>query len=89
MVTTPKQQFIHFLKENNAYEKYVYNFNNREEKRNKVCPKSQFFSRTKPVYYVNKAFTWCNTKEGNPFWFNLSVEWKRCYTKNDNLKVIW
>ena len=89
MVTTPKQQFIRFLKDNNAYEQYMFNFNKREEKRNKAYPKSQFFSKTKPENYVNRAFTWINTKEGNPFWFNLSIEWKRYYIKNDKLKVVW
>ena len=34
-----KQQFIRFLKENNAYEPFLTNFEKREEKRNKVCPK--------------------------------------------------
>ena len=86
---TNKQQFIQFLKDNNAYEQYVFNFNNREEVRNNICPKSQFFSKTEPIYYVQRAFTWYNTKEGCCFWFNLSVEWKKYYTKNDNLKVLW
>lgn len=88
MVTTPKQQFIKFLKQNNVYEQYMHNFIKREEKRNKLCPKNQFFSKTEPEEYINKAFRYDLTKEGWLYWFKLSVEWRRYYIKNDNLKVL-
>ena len=82
MVTTIKQQFIRFLKENNAYEQYMNNFNKREEFRNMICPKNKFFSKAEPFNFINRAFTYDRTNEGYMFWFNLSTEWKKIlYTK--------
>lgn len=78
---TIKQQFIKFLKDNNAYEQYLFNFN-------KIYPKNQYLSKLTPENFIDRAFTWCYTNEGWQYWFNLSDEWQRYYTQNDNLKVL-
>lgn len=79
-MVTIKQYFFHFLKQNNVYEQYMNNFNKREKHRNEICPKNQFLSKSEPVNFIDRAFTYSRTKEGHEFWFNLSVKWKRCYT---------
>ena len=84
MKLTPKQQFIRFLKDNNAYGQYILNFNKREESRNKAYPKSQFFSKSEPFNFMNKAFTWCNTIEGWGYWNTLSRKWI-IYTRKNTL----
>ena len=76
-----KQQFIRFLKENNAYEPFLTNFEKREEKRNKVCPKRQYLKKMEPEDFIDRAFDWKNTKEGWKYWFNLSIEWQRIFDK--------
>ena len=75
MKLTIKQQFIRFLKENNAYEEYIHNFNNRKEEDNKVCPKNKFFSKTEPLDFIDSAFNWSNSHEHFLFWENLNGKW--------------
>ena len=75
-----KQQFIHFLKQNNIYETFVFYFNKREDIRNNICPKSRFFSETEHIKYIDKAFSWSSTKEGHMFWFRMSTNWRRYYS---------
>ena len=70
-----KQQFIHFLKENNIYEQYMYNFNKREESRNKAFPKNQYFSKVRRGQYINYAFTWSKTIEGWSYWHKFHEKW--------------
>lgn len=70
-----KQIFIQFLKDNDAYEEYVYNFNKREKFRNKACPKNQFFSKKEPKEYILFAFTWDSTSEGLRFWNEIDIKW--------------
>ena len=70
-----KQLFIQFLKDNDAYEEYVYNFNKREKFRNKACPKNQFFSKKEPKEYILFAFTWDSTSEGLRFWNEIDIKW--------------
>lgn len=80
-MTTNKQQFIHFLKQNNVYEQFLTNFDKRESFRNFIYPKSKYLSEVEPLDFLNRAFTWCYTKEGHDFWYYLSIEWKDFYSK--------
>ena len=74
-MNTAKQLFIQFLKENNIYEQYMYNFNKREESRNKAYPKNQFFSKVRREQYINYAFTWSITPEGWSYWNKFHEKW--------------
>lgn len=77
---TAKQLFIKFLKDNDAYEQYVFNFNKREKFRNKACPKNQFFSKTEDKAYILCAFTWSRTIEGWSYWNKFHEKWNNYTT---------
>lgn len=77
MTNTKKQEFIHFLKENNAYEKYIHNFNNQKGRITKGCVfLSDSDNITKGKSFVTGAFFWDQTKEGYSFWFDINKKWR-------------
>ena len=71
------KKFIHFLKQNNAYVRYVYNFGKHNYKLS--------FDAFTRVYlqsqYINSAFVWDETKEGWSYWNNLSERWRNLIMK--------
>ena len=70
-----KQLFIYFLKQNNAYETFMFYFNIREDFRNRACPKICFFSKIEYTRYIDKAFTWDKTNKGWEYWSELNQKW--------------
>ena len=80
-----KQQFIHFLKDNNAYETFMFNFNKDKETRTKFystlrnySPK-EFFEIVDFHDYILVAFEWKNTSKGRYFWADLSIKWNNIF----------
>ena len=75
---TFKQQFIRFLKQNNVYEQYIYNFNNGKYYRERFFNgKTPFLSEDSPYGYITNAFSWGFTKEGTNFWLMITTKWDR------------
>lgn len=76
---TWKQQFIKFLKDNNLYESYIFNFNNDFEYRLIYnLPNNgakAFFENTSHEYYILRAFEWDSTREGHLFWDKIDKKW--------------
>ena len=71
-MVTIKQEFIRFLKNNNAYEEYMFNFKNRN------IPKIsfiEFINNTPKTDYIYQAFPWHKTKGGIQKWSELSKKW--------------
>ena len=69
---TNKQEFIRFLKDNNAYEQYMFNFKNRN------IPKISFIKFINNIHkidYIYQAFPWHKTKGGIQKWSELSKKW--------------
>ena len=63
------EEFLNFLNERNALEKFTYNFNNR-------C--GAFLSDDQYVdekWFVSDAFSWSSTPEGGYFWLCVSSDW--------------
>lgn len=58
------KEFFKFLKENDALEKYLSNFD--AIKLSKISA---------PRSYIALAFAWSSTKEGWDFWSNLHNKW--------------
>ena len=76
MIST-KKLFIKFLKDNNVYEQYMFNFNNRT-KISKYYPKKTFtsyFETTDLYLAINNAFNWSDSPEHFRFWENLNTKW--------------
>ena len=75
-----KRKFIRFLKQNNAYEQFMFNF----RKQNPLCNNKELYfksySNADTLKYVDYAFVWDNTKEGWEYWANLDKKWKKEYT---------
>lgn len=69
---TIKQQFIHFLKQNNAYEQYMFNFNHKRRLKINFI---QYINNTEPFYLIYNAFNWDRTEEGISTWNKLSKQW--------------
>ena len=73
MITT-KQLFIQFLKQNNAYEEFMYNFEMHRVNPNE-CTTKEFFINTFYGDFLTHAFYWKNTMEGHNYWAILDYKW--------------
>lgn len=80
--------FIRFLKEHNAYKRYVDNLQDtyaRDSTSYYSIPKLLEFAKSgegsliKSRYLFAKMFTWSATKEGDYYWRNLHTEWVRSF----------
>ena len=75
-----RRLFFKFLKENNLYDKWVYNIKTQHSS----IFKYQFFWKNKNKILfsgncssaINSAFCWDDTNEGYDFWERLEVKWK-------------
>ncbi len=81
-----KQYFIRFLKQHNAYEMFMYNFNSARGRkyRKKVASfglsPTKFFACVTPVHYVYLAFIYGDTQEGTDFWKTIDLDWFKHYS---------
>ena len=81
MITT-KQLFIQFLKQNNAFEQFMFNFNN-----SRFHPKKSFtryFETIDKYGAINNAFNWADSPEHFRFWKNMDTKWI-IYARNNTL----
>ena len=69
-----KQQFIRFLKDNNAYEQYMFNFKIHRLNPYKFTTK-EFFINTFYGDFLTHAFNWKDTIEGYNYWGVLDYKW--------------
>jgi hypothetical protein len=63
------EDFYKFLVDNNALDKYIYNFDNYKE-----INYSELLHKNKNQYIL-WSFDWSNTPEGHEFWSNLNYKW--------------
>lgn len=75
------QKFIRFLKENNAYDKYVSNFQQHPNINNDgnilTCLERAFKQfPNKPLETTVIGFDWCHSNEGSQYWRALSDKYK-------------
>lgn len=74
-----KQLFIRFLKQNNAYEQYVINFNSIEgyEYRRylNLYSSNDFFKHENMLHFTGYPFVWNKTKEGWLYWEIIDEKW--------------
>ena len=71
-----KKLFIKFLKENHAYENFMFNFNNREKYlgyRKRTFNNFISFALYNALIY--SAFNWFGTSEGYEYWHVLDRQW--------------
>ena len=74
-----KKIFIRFLKENNCLFLFKSNFyNDTKYKLNYSvpCSISDFFEVIDPFCYIDYAFKWNRTPQGQRFWANKNDAWK-------------
>ena len=66
-----KEKFIQFLRDNKVLTKYRKNL--------KDCGKdfNEYFNRYPPWFYLSRAFLWDESPEGEVFWIDLNVKWKK------------
>ena len=72
-----KQNFIHFLKQNNVHERFMYNFDHRHElfyEFQKINFKPYFEESIKHTLILH-AFDWTSTSEGYRFWHEIHIKW--------------
>lgn len=76
-----KGYFFRFLKENNAYEQYIMNFNTKLGKEyrkiNGFHSTKKFFEDVGSKYFITYGFIWRNTPQGYGYWDNLNCKWKK------------
>lgn len=72
------KKFIRFLKQNNAYEAYMFNLNSRISFFKKSAFKS-YVDRVGFSDFIKAAFNWERTKEGSGFWCDLHNKWIKEY----------
>lgn len=86
----PKQiSFVQFLKDNNAYEKYMHNVkieNQRWENINNYIQLDDLKKKPQNTWLFG-AFSWSRQNEGTTFWDRLSDKWELLYNENNN--IVW
>ena len=77
---TWKQHFIKFLKDNNAYEQFMFYFDSRRgklfrERKNLLCSSESYFYVCYKKNYLIDAFLWIDTSQNYDYWESLSNKW--------------
>ena len=85
--------FIKFLKNNNAYNEFLYNLNKDKTFRNKKLNKPVNYIvhqiKTEPAFLLLNAFDWRNTKQLNEEqWGNLHEKWLKFYYSSSKIENI-
>ena len=79
-----KKSFISFLKENNCYNQYMYNFRHHSMNRD-YNDFSRFYKETIESHtlidLIDNAFWWDETKEDFFYWENISNKFKEKFLK--------
>lgn len=81
------KNFVHFLKENNAYEEFMINFHKRNMKYFPTKRDGKKFMKIYTRNYavakeiINFAFVWHDTPQGHGYWSDLNTIWKRICAK--------
>ena len=76
-----KNDFLRFLKKNNIFETYMFNFNNDKKYRMLLNPRlvnstaNCFFKTISFENYVLSSFEWLKTHEGGHFWDEVHQKW--------------
>ncbi len=72
-----RKRFFAFLKENNAYDKWLYNLLKRHpiEDIGWWDNYNQLLYENECYWAILNAFEWKHTKEGLVFWSNLNSKW--------------
>ena len=75
-----KEQFIEFLKENEAYRDYIKNLKNH-----RGLTLDEYFNRrcADEESVLMDAFVWAETKEGYEYWKNLNKKWEEHHGKEE------
>ena len=69
--------FFRFLKEQNAFARFIEEFNNFHKK------KFISFLESRPcAFYITQAFVWGDTPEGNKYWERIHVDWNEWIRNN-------
>ena len=81
-MNSTKQQFVKFLKDNNVYEQYMFNFKEHRIKRKEYVPQiyytaKDFFLKCYYKDFLMHAFMWRYTSEGFLYWEDMNRKWKR------------
>ena len=79
-MNSTKQQFVKFLKDNNVYEQYMFNFKEHRIKRKQDVPRvyyaeKVFFLNCNCEYFIRNAFPWKCTPQGGYYWANIDTKW--------------
>jgi len=76
------ETFINFLKNNDVYDRFIYNCKNDNGFKNKHWSSlNELCNELNAEEYFTYAFNWSNTKEGGNFWYKLSIKWEK-YLRN-------
>lgn len=73
-----KKIFISFLKENNCFSLFIYNFYKGKDFREKFgypIKIEKYFREIDPYSYVEDSFLWTDTPQGRSFWAKVSHKW--------------
>lgn len=82
--------FIKFLKEQKAYERFMFKFNNRDK--NILYDKTtlkEFVLNTKIDDFIFEAFRWGSTIESFLYWHELSSLWRTTVRSYELEKTIY
>ena len=77
-----KKRFIAFLKEHGAYRRYLSNFRLNRKLTYKVL-----VSEYSPEDWINEAFLWADTRQGDKYWRNLCHLWSEIIANYCNDEV--
>ena len=74
-----RRRFFAFLKEHDAYDKWVYNFM-KQHPMNDIewwDYSYQSIYKRNCFFAISRSFCWSDTKEGYEFWSKLEYKWNK------------
>jgi len=83
--------FTKFLKENDAYNKYMHNVKIENQRWDDIKNyiKLEELKKQTPFDWICYAFDWELQKEGNDFWGYLNDKWLNIIEENNNKQIVW
>lgn len=72
-VNKQEEVFVKFLRSNEAYDAYMKYFTIWHSRYQTF---SAFIEMEEPKSYIDCAFFWDNTQQGQDYWYHLSILWQ-------------
>jgi len=86
-----EKSFIQFLKDNDAYDKYMHNILIENQRWDEIYEYIELeeLKQLRPDSWLIEAFYWGRQQEDREQWYNLHEKWKKLLKQNSDVNIVW